>query len=165
VAQAMMADLPAEEAVDAGWKLLSNDRPIRFNEMEYHFALDQQLPALQEVMTAIETHRPDVFFPIEVRVIDADDAWLSPFHGRVSGSIAVHAYYQDDYQFLFDLIEPIFRRHGGRPHWGKLNSLRARDFAALYPRWHDAMAVRASVDPQGRLLNPYLQSVLQDETG
>lgn len=161
VAQAMMADLPPEEAIDAGWKLLSNERSVRFNEMEYHFALDAQIPALREALAAIERHRSDVFFPIEVRLIDADDAWLSPFHGRVSGSVAVHAYYKDDYQFLFDLIEPIFRRHGGRPHWGKLNSLTSRDFAALYPKWREAMAVRRSVDPQGRLLNPYLQSVLQ----
>lgn len=165
VAQAAMAGLPPEEAIDEGWKLLSNERPVRFNEMEYHFALEEQIPALQAVMAAIEKHRRDVFFPIEVRVIDADDAWLSPFQGRVSGSVAVHAYYKDDYQFLFDLIEPIFRAYGGRPHWGKLNSLKARDFAALYPRWRDAMAVRASVDPQGRLLNPYLKSLLQDETG
>ena len=96
-----------------------------------------------------------------MRIIEQDDAWLSPFYGRRSGSIAVHAYYQDEYQFLFDLIEPIFRRHDGRPHWGKLNSLRAPDFAALYPRWNDAMAVRESVDPEGRFLNPYLAGALR----
>ncbi len=160
VAQAMMKDLPPEEAIDEGWKLLSNERPVRFNEMEYHFPLENQLAALREVLAAIEAHRPDVFFPIEVRVIDQDDAWLSPFNWGVSGSIAVHAYYQDDYQFLFDLIEPIFRKHGGRPHWGKLNSLRAADFAALYPRWRDAMAVRKQIDPQGRFLNDYLKTVM-----
>jgi FAD-linked oxidoreductase len=160
VAQALMADLPPEEAVDEGWKLLSNERPVRFNEMEFHLPLDAQMGALREVVEAIEAHRPDVFFPIEVRIIEQDDAWLSPFYGRRSGSIAVHAYYQDEYRFLFDLIEPIFRRHDGRPHWGKLNSLRAIDFATLYPRWNDAMAVRNSVDPDGRFLNPYLAGVL-----
>ena len=51
--------------------------------MEYHLPLEAQMAALREVLTAIERHRPDVFFPIEARVIDADDAWLSPFHGRV----------------------------------------------------------------------------------
>jgi len=160
VAQAMMKDLPPEEAIDEGWKLLSNERPVRFNEMEYHFPIDSQLAALQEVLAVIEEHRPDVFFPIEVRVIDTDDAWLSPFNWGVSGSIAVHAYYQDDYQFLFDLVEPIFRKHGGRPHWGKLNSLSGQDFAALYPRWRDAMGVREQIDPQGRFLNDYLKTVM-----
>jgi FAD-linked oxidoreductase len=162
IAFSMMRDLPPEEAIDEGWKLLSNERPVRFNEMEYHFPIENQMAALQEVLAAIEEHRPDVFFPIEVRVIDQDVAWLSPFNRGVTGSVAVHAYYQDDYQFLFDLIEPIFRRHDGRPHWGKLNSLRGADFAALYPRWRDAMNVRKHIDPEGRFLNTYLQSVMHD---
>jgi FAD-linked oxidoreductase len=160
IAQSMMKDLPPEEAIDAGWKLLSNERPVRFNEMEYHFPIQNQMTALREALAAIEVHRPDVFFPIEIRIIDQDDAWLSPFNRGVTGSVAVHAYYQDDYQFLLDLIEPIFRRHEGRPHWGKLNSLRDVDFASLYPRWRDAMAIRKQIDPQGRFLNPYLESVM-----
>lgn len=161
IAHSMMADLPPEEAIDEGWKLLSNERPVRFNEMEFHLPLEQQIPALREVIEVIEAKRPDVFFPIEVRVIDADDAWLSPFYERLSGSVAVHAYYEDDYRFLHELIEPIFRRHGGRPHWGKLNSLQAHDFASLYPRWSDAMKVRESVDPEGKFLNEYLQGLMQ----
>jgi FAD/FMN-containing dehydrogenase len=155
----MMGGIKPEEMVDEGWKLLSNDRPVRFNEMEYHLPREAQIPALREVVAAIETHRNDVFFPIEVRTIEPDDAWLSPFYQRPSGSVAVHAYYKDDYQFMFDLIEPIFRRHDGRPHWGKLNSLKAADFAGLYPRWKDAMEIRADLDPQGRFLNPYLRSI------
>jgi len=153
--------LPAEEAVDEGWKLLSNERPVRFNEMEFHFPFDNQLAALQETVAIIEKHRSDVFFPIEVRVIAPDDAWLSPFNRGLSGSVAVHAYYQDDYRFFFEMIEPVFRKHGGRPHWGKLNSLRHADFAALYPRFKDALAIREQLDPQGRLLNDYLKSVVQ----
>ncbi len=159
VAQMALAGQHAEEAIDEGWKLLSNERPVRFNEMEYHLPFDAQMPALREVVATIERHRSDVFFPIEARVIAPDDAWLSPFHGRASGSIAVHAYYQDEHAFFFELIEPIFRRYDGRPHWGKLNSLKAADFATLYPRWADACAVRASLDPEGRMLNPYLRAV------
>ncbi len=159
VADTLMGGIKPEEMVDEGWKLLSNDRPVRFNEMEYHLPREAQIPALREVVAAIEAHRNDVFFPIEVRTIEPDDAWLSPFYQRPSGSVAVHAYYKDDYQFMFDLIEPIFRRHDGRPHWGKLNSLKAADFAGLYPRWKDAMEIRADLDPQGRFLNPYLRSI------
>jgi FAD-linked oxidoreductase len=160
IAQSEMANLPPEEAIDEGWKLLSSERPVRFNEMEFHLPLENQIPALREVIAAIEQHRPDVFFPIEVRVIESDDAWLSPFFGRLSGSIAVHAWYKDEYQFMFELIEPILRRHGGRPHWGKLNALRESDFAALYPKWNEAMAVRRELDPKDRFLNDYLKTVL-----
>ncbi len=151
------------EAVDEGWKLLSNERPVRFNEMEYHLPLEQQIPALREVVAAIERHRSDVFFPLEARVIRRDDAWLSPFFGRDCGSIAVHAYYKDDHRFLFDLIEPIFQRHGGRPHWGKLHSQSARGLADLYPRFADACALRRELDPEGRLLNEHLRRVFLDD--
>jgi FAD-linked oxidoreductase len=160
VAHAAMKDMPPEEAVDEGWKLLSNERPVRFHEMEWHFPLERQLAALEQALAVIERHRPDVFFPIEVRVIAQDDAWLSPFQDGPTGSVAVHAYYQDDFRFLFEMVEPVFRKHGGRPHWGKLNSLKAADFAALYPRWRDAMQVRAQLDPRGRLLNDYLRSLV-----
>lgn len=158
-AKALLGSVEPEEAVDEGWKLLSTERPVRFNEMEFHLPADQQLAALREVVATIEAKRPDVFFPIELRRIAADDAWLSPFEGGARGSIAVHTYYKDDYAFLFTLIEPILRRHGGRPHWGKLNSLKAPDFAALYPRWNDFLAVRRRLDPDGRMLNPYLKAV------
>ncbi|MFI4934480.1 MAG: D-arabinono-1,4-lactone oxidase [Caulobacterales bacterium] len=163
VADKLMTGMAPEESVDQGWKLLSSERPIRFNEMEFHLAREAQIPALKEVMATVEAKRNDVFFPIEVRTIEADDAWLSPFYQRPSGSVAVHAYYKDDYQFLFELIEPIFRRHGGRPHWGKLNSLKAADFRTLYPRWQDAMTVRAHLDPTGRFLNRYLKKALIDD--
>jgi FAD-linked oxidoreductase len=148
-----------EEAVDDGWKLLSTERPVRFNEMEFHLPADAQLTALREVVATIERERPDVFFPIETRRIAPDDAWLSPFQGGPRGSIAVHTYYKDEYEFLFQLIEPILRRHGGRPHWGKLNSLRGTDFAALYPKWKDFLELRRSLDPEGRLLNDYLKGI------
>jgi FAD-linked oxidoreductase len=149
-----------EEAVDEGWKLLSTDRPVRFNEMEFHMPADAQLSALREVVATIEKHRPDVFFPIETRRIATDDAWLSPFQGGEHGSVAVHAYYKDDYDFFFTLIEPIFRRHGGRPHWGKLNNLKTQDFASLYPRWNDFVALRREMDPEGRLMNEYLRGIM-----
>jgi FAD/FMN-containing dehydrogenase len=160
VAGLALDNIPAEEMVDDGWKLLSNERPVRFNEMEFHLAAENQIAALIEVIEAIEKYRSDVFFPVEVRTIAADEAWLSPFYRRESGSIAVHAYYKEDYSFFFSIIEPILRRHGGRPHWGKLNTLSGDDFQALYPRWKDAMDVRQALDPEAKFLNDYLRKVL-----
>jgi FAD-linked oxidoreductase len=158
-AKAILGSAEPEEAVDEGWKLLSTERPVRFNEMEYHLPVDAHLAALKEVVAAIEANRPDIFFPIEVRRIAADDAWLSPFQGGPRGSIAVHCHYKDQYDFLFTLIEPILRRHGGRPHWGKLHSLKADELSALYPNWNDFLEVRRRLDPEGRLLNPYLKAL------
>lgn len=157
--KALLSSAKPETAVDEGWKLLSTERPVRFNEMEFHLPVENQLKALEEVMRTIEKERPDVFFPIEVRRIAPDDAWLSPFRGGVRGSVAVHAYYRDDFTFLYELIEPIFRRYEGRPHWGKLHTLRGQQLGAIYPRWNDFLAVRQELDPEGRMLNPYLRGL------
>jgi hypothetical protein len=41
-----------------------------------------------------------------------------------------------------------------------MNLLGAQDFAALYPRWRDAMEIRRALDPQGRMLNSYLRGIV-----
>ena len=158
-ARALLGGTKPEKAIDEGWKLLSTERPVRFNEMEFQLPAGVQLKALAEIVATIEKERPDVFFPIECRRIAPDDAWLSPFQGEPRGSIAVHAHYKDEFAFLYTLIEPIFRRYGGRPHWGKLHSVTGDQLAALYPRWNDFLKVRAKLDPEGRMLNPYLKGL------
>ena len=160
IAQMLAENHGTEYAVDYGWKLLASERSVRFHEMEYHLPLDAQIPALKEVIAVIEKQRADVFFPIEARVVKGDEnAWLSPFYQQDTGSIAVHAYYEDDYQFLYTLIEPIFKRYGGRPHWGKMHSLTDKDFALLYPQWQQVKAIRQQLDPQGKLLNAYTKQI------
>ena len=158
-AQMAMKDLPEDVAIDEGWKLLSNERPDRFKEMEYHLPIERQVEVLREVIAQIERDAHDVFFPIEARIIAPDDAWLSPFYQRESGSIAVHAWYKEPHDWMFTLIEPLFREAGGRPHWGKLHSLGAGDLKALYPMFAEAQAVRRSVDPAGRMVNPFLKKI------
>jgi FAD-linked oxidoreductase len=133
---------------------------LRYNEMEFHLPADAQLAALAEVVKAVETLKPDVFLPIRATRTASDDAWLSPFQGGPKGSISVRAYGEDDYSFLFERIQPILLRHGGRPHWGKLHALRGDRLAALYPRWDDFLKLRARLDPTGRLLNLYLEGML-----
>ena len=158
-ARAAMADIPPEVAIDEGWKLLSNERPVRFKEMEYHLPIAEQVGALREVIARIERDARGVFFPIEARIIAPDDAWLSPFYQRESGSIAVHAWYREDHDWMFALIEPVLREAGGRPHWGKLHSLGQRELRQLYPMFAEADKVRRMVDPQGRMMNPFLRRI------
>lgn len=151
-----MKTLSDEVTIENSWKNYASERNVRFNEMEYHLPRENGLPALREIRNELETRHPEVFFPIEVRFVRADDIWLSPFYQRDCCSIAVHRFFEEDYKPYFSAIEPIFRKYGGRPHWGKLNTLQQADFRTLYPRWDDFAAVRREMDPQGRFLNPYL---------
>ena len=56
--------------------------------------------------------------------------------------------------------EAIFKRYGGRPHWGKLHSRVAEELRDLYPEWDAFQALRRRWDPDGVFLNDYLRRVL-----
>lgn len=147
-----------EDQVDESWRLLSTTRPIKFNEMEYHIPIEHADKAMREVVKRLDA-RKEIFFPIEVRFVAGDDAWLSPFNHGPSVSIAVHAYHDEDYDYLFTDFEPFYKTLKGRPHWGKLHSLGAKELSALYPRFNDFDALRRSMDPDGRFLNPHLEKL------
>ncbi|WP_323036154.1 D-arabinono-1,4-lactone oxidase [Pararhodobacter sp.] len=159
VLNAFLGGTKDEEEIGTSFELLASVRKTRFHEMEYHLPVAGAMDVLAEVVQTIERERPDVFFPLEVRKTAADTGWLSPFEGAPRVSIAVHAHQPDDYAWFFDRIEPIFRRKGGRPHWGKLHSLGARDLGDLYPRFGDFQRLRREMDPQGRLINPHLAAL------
>jgi FAD-linked oxidoreductase len=154
-----LEDLPDEVFVDTSWKIYPSERGVRFNEMEYHLPRENALAALREIREHVEGNNMDLFFPWEFRYVKSDDIWLSPFQGRESCSIAIHRYYEEDYKPLFAAVEPILQKHGGRPHWGKLHTLKAPDFAKLYPHWDDFLAVRQQMDPEGIFLNDHLKGV------
>jgi FAD-linked oxidoreductase len=136
-------------------------REIRFREMEYAVPADAGTACLREILDTVRRRRIPVCFPLEVRRVAADDVWLSMFEGRSATSISVHQFGDLDYQAYFAEIEPIFWKYEGRPHWGKLHTLDAGRLAARYQRhWRDFQEVRAAVDPQGKMLNPYLKTVL-----
>jgi FAD/FMN-containing dehydrogenase len=102
----------------------------------------------------------DVIFPLEYRYVKRDDTWLSMSSGDEDhAAISIHRAAQFDWQPYFDLIEPIFWKYGGRPHWGKIHSLGAEQLTALYPRFRDFQEVRKSLDPEGRMLNPHLRKI------
>ena len=111
------------------------------------------------IIATIRKHDVPVFFPLEFRYTKSDDCWLSPFYGRDSASISLHQYHKQDYRPYFNLIEPIFHKYKGRPHWGKLHSLTAPQLRALYPRFDDFLRIRAQADPQGRFLNNHARAI------
>ena len=147
------------ERVNWSYRIFPSSRNVRFNEMEYHLPEAAGATALDEVCSAVTKTGLNVFFPIEFRFVAGDDYWLSPFQGAARASIAVHQYYKQDYKPVFALAEPILRRHGGRPHWGKLHTADNEALRQLYPDFERFLRLRAELDPQGKLLNPYLRQI------
>lgn len=156
IIRSVMARLPAEDYVQDWLNVYASDRRTRFNEMEYHLPFEEGPRALAEIIELTERRFAEVYFPMEVRSVAADGFWLSPFYRRPTCSIAIHHDAANDPRPFMRAAEPIFRKYGGRPHWGKMHNLKAADFEELYPRWNDAMAVRRDIDPEGRFISPYM---------
>ena len=157
---AMAAQIGRTTAVDQSYKILSNVRNNRFNEMEYSVPVEAGADCLREILKAIIDNEIDVVFPLEYRYVRRDDSWIGMSAGDEDhAAISVHRMAGADYGPLFDLVEPIFWKHGGRPHWGKVHSLGAAELRALYPRYDDFLALRRELDPAGRLLNPHLRHI------
>ncbi|MGO1073681.1 D-arabinono-1,4-lactone oxidase [Lysobacter sp. CA199] len=147
------------EVIDDSYKVFANVRDVRFNEMEYEVPAAAGPACLREIVKKIRDQKLNSFIPIEYRYVKADQIPLSMFQGRDACAISVHQYFEMDHHNFFAQIEPIFWKYDGRPHWGKLHTLNARQLAPLYPRWKDFMAVRESLDPRGKFLNAHLRSI------
>ena len=147
------------EQVDASWSMLSTVRQVRFNEMEWSLPADRGAGALREIKALIARREFPLMFPLEYRWVKGDDLWLSPNFGRDSVHISVHQFVGMPFERYFDAVQAICLAHGGRPHWGKVHSLKAAQLSRLYPRWDDFLVLRERMDPQGRFLTPYLRGL------
>ncbi len=149
-------------SVDWSSRIFPSARNTKFNETEYQIPLQHGMNCLEEILHTLRRHKVPMFFPLEYRLVRGDDIWLSPFYQQDSASISVHQFYKQDYQVIFKLVEPIFLKYGGRPHWGKLHSLNARQLQNVYPKWQDFLNIRQELDPQQKWLSPELQQLLID---
>jgi FAD-linked oxidoreductase len=160
VINATAEQIEPSERVDASWKILSNVRNNRFNEMEYSVPWDAGAECLREILHTVAARNVDVVFPLEYRYVSGDDLWLSMSYGaEPHAAISIHRAASEDYRPYFELIEPIFWKYEGRPHWGKIHSLGHAELRRLYPRFDDFTALRAELDPAGRLLNDHLRRI------
>jgi FAD/FMN-containing dehydrogenase len=145
------------ERVDDSWRIFPTVRENRFNEMEYSVPAERGVECFLEVRELMHRSHTLVAWPVEYRTVAADEIFISPAQGRATVAISIHQGAELPYAAFFDDAEKIFRRHHGRPHWGKLHSLTSRELCDLYPQWDRFQAVRTRLDPQGRFLNQYLR--------
>ncbi|WP_433870750.1 D-arabinono-1,4-lactone oxidase [Saccharopolyspora sp. CA-218241] len=145
---------------DRSHRVFTTPRSVRFVESEYAVPRESLVDVLRELRAAVRGLEHPVMFPVEVRVADADDAWLSTAHRRRSAYVAVHQFVGMPYRHWFSVLADIADAAGGRPHWGKLHRLDAAALRERYPRFDDFGRVRAEVDPGGTFRNPYLDRVL-----
>ncbi|MEL7012738.1 MAG: D-arabinono-1,4-lactone oxidase [Pseudomonadota bacterium] len=145
--------------IDEAYKIYPHVFEPNFHELEYF------IPA-QEGIEAFEAHRelmlsllPDSVFPMEVRFVRAEEAWMSPNYQRDNMVISVSGAPGTDYwPYLRACDEHLYGRNG-RPHWGKLHFMTAERLADRFPKYHAFKEVRERFDPQGVFLNDHLRAL------
>jgi FAD-linked oxidoreductase len=148
------------DRVERSAEIFASPRLVRFTEMEYALPRERTVEAVRRVLELIEQRGFAVPFPIEVRTVAPDDAFLSTAAGRESGFVAVHMYRGMAWEPYFRGVEAIMDELGGRPHWGKRHFQSAATLRPRYPDWDRFAAVRARLDPEGRFANAWTERVL-----
>ena len=105
--------------VDQSDRIFTTRRLVRFTEMEYALPRAAAAPVVRGVLARVEKEGHAVNFPLEVRFVAQDDAFLSPASGRDSCYVAIHMYKGMPFEPFFRAAEEVFRAHGGRPHLGE----------------------------------------------
>lgn len=148
-----------EQITGEAIEVLPKERNLKFDEMEYAFPKEAGPSCFTEIRKIIkERFRKNVAWRVLYRTIAADDFHLSPYFGRDSATISLHHNAGLPYHEYFNALEPVFRAHGGRPHWGKKHNMRYGELSSLYSRWSDFLGIRSKMDPDGIFLNDYLKN-------
>ena len=130
--------------------------------MEYAVPREHAVQAVRGARAILARH--PVSFPLELRLVAADDALLSPAFGRDTAYVAVHVFEGMAWEEPFREVEAFMSTLDGRPHWGKLSFLGAAELAPRYPAWDAFQAARRSLDPGGRFENAWARRVLGTST-
>jgi len=144
---------------DASYKVFTSPRKVRFKEQEYALPRAELKGALGELKALFDRRDWRISFPIEVRLLPQEDAWLSMAYGRDTAFIAVHVYHREPHEEYFRGVEELMTSIGGRPHWGKMHTRDAAYLETVYPKFGDFLALRDELDPDRRFANPYTTQV------
>ena len=157
----MPSDLPERPYERIGWSshIIASVRDVKFFEMEYAVPAEHGPACFRELRARMQDRHPNVLWPVEYRTVASDDALLSNACGRPTVTLSVHQDGSQPYQEFFEDVEPIFWNYSGRPHWGKIHSLRAHRLSDLYPGWERFLAIRDQLDPTGCFLNLHLRQI------
>jgi len=128
-----------------------------FHELEYFVPFDRGREALAAMRELMLASLPSSVFPMEVRTVGPEPAFLSHSYERETVVISVSGTPGTDYWPYLRDVDRLLGEFDARVHWGKLHFLTRDQLLDRYPRAGDFLAVRASLDPDGMFLNDHLR--------
>ncbi|NUR77370.1 MAG: FAD-binding protein [Thermoleophilia bacterium] len=127
-----------------------------FHELEYFVPYEQGRNALAAMRELMLARLPASTFPMEVRTVGRDDAFLSHSYGRETVVISVSGMPGIDYDPYLRDVDRLLGEFDARVHWGKLHYLTRAQLLDRYPRANDFIAIRRALDPADTFLNAHL---------
>ncbi len=161
VAKITAANISTIKKVYYSHKIFATPRIVKFREMEYNVPSETYIDVFKDIQNLVNKKKFNIHFPIENRWVKGDDLLLSPAYKRDSTYIACHVYNKKEYKSYFTALEEIFRAYDGRPHWGKMNTLKTNDISTMYPKFTTFMELRKEHDPNKVFINPYLEKLFR----
>ena len=127
-----------------------------FHELEYFVPLERGPDALRAMRELMLRSLPSSVYPLEVRTVGPDDAYLSPNYKTATTVISVSGKPGTDYWGYLRSVDALLRDFSARVHWGKLHFLDPERLHALYPEADAFIRLRRELDPAGVFLNAHL---------
>lgn len=154
-------DVPDDDTVgrrvDRCYRIFPMVYDANFHELEYFVALDRAPEALNAMRELMQRSLPDSVYPLEVRTVGPDEAFLSPQYRTPTVVISVSGRPGTDYWAYLRSVDALLSAYDARVHWGKLHFMTPERLHELYPRAADFIALRRQLDPQGMFLNDHLR--------
>jgi xylitol oxidase len=130
-------------------------------QSEYLLPVEHAVPALRALSQISESLAP-VLRICEVRVIAADDLWLSPCYQQ--DSVAFHFTWIPGTAAVLRVVTLMEQRLApfrARPHWGKIFAASAEDLWSSYDRLPDFLNLMRHYDAAGKFRNAYTDRYLR----
>ncbi len=128
-----------------------------FHELEYFVPYERGTEALAAMRELMLASLPVSIFPMEVRTVGRDEAFLSHSYGRDTVVISVSGMPGTDYEPYLREVDRLLGEFDARVHWGKLHFLTREQLLARYPRAEQFIDIRRELDPGGVFLNDHLR--------
>lgn len=147
--------LPPNEQVGRPYQIYPMRYDPNFHEVEYFLPLEHARDIIAEMRKLMRRWVPLSIYPLEVRMVAADEAWMSPNYRRTNLVISISGQPGTDYWPYLHACDSLFAEFEGRPHWGKLHFMTADRLARRFPRYEDFVRMRQRFDPKGTFLNAF----------
>lgn len=145
--------------VDRCYRIYPMVYDANFHELEYFVPLEKAPDALAALRELMLRSLPQSVYPMEVRTVGPDDAYLSPNYGTATTAISVSGKPGTDYWDYLRSVDALLSQFDARVHWGKLHFLTPERLHRLYPEADRFISIRRELDPAGTFLNPHLREL------